>query len=138
MAPVKDRDKEALAMCAASNGVEMATGAAGSSVLESCTVWDDRILILGAFGSKEPQRRKRHERRKMREKTDCCLGWKNRSTSELESWHYPGSLNRYKTTLKKHRKLEFNSPSVPRSQTWTIVPSGVPAVRNTFWHVPGC
>lgn len=43
---MKDRDKEALAMCAASNGVAMATGAAGSSVLESCTVWDDRILIL--------------------------------------------------------------------------------------------
>lgn len=37
---MKDRDKEALAMCAASNG------AAGSSMLESCTVWDDRILIL--------------------------------------------------------------------------------------------
>lgn len=42
----------------------MAIGAARSSVLESCTSWDDRILILWAFGSKEPQRRKKACREK--------------------------------------------------------------------------
>lgn len=97
----------------------------------------------GPLAQKSHREGKRHVGRKRREQKGqaaCCQQQqvpqipgrrKNRSTPELESRRYPGSLNRYKTALKKHRKLGFKvkvvcspkRPSVPQVQAWARVPS---------------
>lgn len=96
----------------------------------------------GPLAQKSHREGKRHVGRKRREQKGqaaCCQqqqvpqipGRRKNRTPELESRHYPGSLNRYKTALKKHRKLGFKvkmvcspkRPSVPHTQAWARVPS---------------
>lgn len=61
-------------MCPVSNFVsrdKMAAEAAQASMLEtweSCTLWDDRIPILWAFNSEEPQRIKKAHKQKKKER----------------------------------------------------------------------